>query len=249
VNLITNNTDKFTSVSLKDMDNVKLMNRTDTKFAFSVKKLSDLFNKIIPFYNILEIDNKRIHYYRSLYFDTSDRKFYNDHHNQRVNRHKVRFREYVDSGLKFLEIKHKTNKGKTVKKRIKVKQIDNELSIESKEFINKIIGSSHDMVACQWINFKRITLVHKLLKERLTLDLDLSFYNDQSKGDLKEVIIAEVKQERMSRESDFIRLSKEMGIHPIRISKYCYSSFELDNSLKHNRFKEKRMYINKLKQE
>ena len=55
-------------------------------------------------------------------------KFYNDHHNQRVNRHKIRFREYVDSGLIYLEVKCKTNKGKTVKKRLKVDKISKSLS-------------------------------------------------------------------------------------------------------------------------
>ena len=68
--------------------------------------------------SILQIDGKRKHDYKSLYFDTEDRKFYNDHHNQRVNRYKVRYREYVDSGLVFLEIKCKNNKGKTIKKRL-----------------------------------------------------------------------------------------------------------------------------------
>ena len=45
---------------------------------------------------------------------------------------------------------------------------------------------------------------------------------------------------------DFIRIAKEMNIHPMRISKYCFSSFNLDNSLKQNRFKEKQIFINKI---
>ena len=85
------------------MDGVKLLSRSDTKFAFSVSILKDLMDRLNPFYNVLEIDGKRKHDYKSLYFDTENRKFYNDHHNQRVNRHKVRYREYVDSGLVFLE--------------------------------------------------------------------------------------------------------------------------------------------------
>ena len=42
--------------------------------------------------------------------------FFLDHHNRRVNRNKIRFREYVGSNLTFLEVKTKNNKGKTIKK-------------------------------------------------------------------------------------------------------------------------------------
>ena len=66
---------------------------------------------------------------------------------------------------------------------------------------------------------------------------------------MKEIIIAEVKQERMSRSSDFMRIAKELHILPMRISKYCMSTLALNPKLKHNRFKKKKLFINKLKQE
>ena len=237
---------EFLPTSLKEMDGVKLLSRSDTKFAFSINILKDLINRLTPFYNVLEIDGKRKHDYKSLYFDTEDRKFYNDHHNQRVNRHKVRYREYVDSGLVFLEIKCKNNKGKTIKKRLKVDKIHDSITSDHQNYVDKIIGSSLKIKSTQWINFSRITLVHKKAKERLTIDLNLNFHNNQNSGNLNKIIIAEVKQERMKRSSDFIRIAKEMNIHPMRISKYCFSSFNLDNSLKQNRFKEKQIFINKI---
>jgi hypothetical protein len=249
MNIAAKYTANFTPISLKNMDGVKLMNRTDTKFAFSINQLQKIFENISPYYDILEIDNKRMHSYKSLYFDTSDRKFYNDHHNKRVNRHKIRFREYVDSGLTYLEVKRKTNKGKTVKKRLKVDKISNNLTLEQQQYIDKVIGTTLDVIPIQWINFNRITLVHKLQKERLTIDINLDYYNSNDNGDLRKIIIAEVKQERMSRSSDFIRIAKEMSIFPMRISKYCFSSMCLDNTLKQNRFKEKKIFINKIIQE
>ena len=143
------------------------MNRSDTKFTFSSQKLPTLLEKLIPFYNVLEINGKRLHSYKSLYFDTDNRKFYNDHHNRRVNRHKIRFREYVDSGLVFLEVKCKNNKGKTIKKRMKVDKIPNTLSNDQRQYVSEIMGYSVPVLSKQWIKFNRITLVHKKLKERL----------------------------------------------------------------------------------
>ena len=230
------------------MDNVKLMNRTDTKFAFSANYLPEILSRMRNFYKVLEIDNERVHSYRSLYYDTDDRKFYLDHHNQRVNRNKVRFREYVGSKLTYLEIKHKNNKGKTIKKRTKVNNIPKVLNEREQEYIKKIIGSHLQLSAKQWINFSRITFVHKKQKERMTMDIDLTYMNEVESGDLKNIIIAEVKKERVSRSSDFMRIAKEMSILPMRISKYCISALSLNPKLKSNRFKEKLLFINKLKQ-
>jgi len=242
------NLSDFTPISLSEMGEVKLMNRTDTKFVFRVINLEKLLEKMQTFYKVLEVNDERIQTYKSLYFDTEDRKFYIDHHNSRVNRNKIRFREYVGSGLTFLEIKLKNNKGKTIKKRMRAAKISEKLSSEQKEYIEKIIGKKLEVSAKQWINFSRLTFVHKTQKERLTIDINLSFENEKESGDLRDIVIAEVKQERMSRKSDFMRIAKEMSILPMRLSKYCISTMQLWQNIKQNRFKKKQLFINKLKQ-
>ena len=247
MNEISKITASFSPIKLAEMDNVKLMSRSDTKFAFKFSKLPKLLNQMMPFYKVLEINGKFIHDYKSLYFDTDDRKFYLDHHNGRVNRNKVRFREYVGSDLTFLEIKRKNNKGKTIKKRMKVDSINDNLSVKQKEYIYSIIGSNIILNSKQWINFSRITFVHKVHKERLTIDINLNFKEKDRRGDLNQIAIGEVKQERMSRLSDFMRIAKELHILPIRISKYCMSTLELNPELKQNRFKEKTLFLTKLK--
>ena len=237
---------KFDPITLSEMDDVKLMNRTDTKFTFRKSQLSVILTRMLDHYKVLEIDNLRIQDYRSLYYDTNNRKFYIDHHNQRVNRNKIRFREYINSGLVFMEIKLKNNKGKTIKKRKRVNNIPLQLSKDDIEYMNKIIGTSLDVEAKQWINFSRMTFVHKVYKERLTIDLNLNFkYGDQNL-DMKDIVIAEVKQERVSRASDFMRITKEMSILPMRLSKYCYSTIMLNKNIKQNRFKKKSLFIKKL---
>tara|TARA_B100001094_G_scaffold102187_1_gene98363 strand:- start:342 stop:1088 length:747 start_codon:yes stop_codon:yes gene_type:complete len=238
---------KFETITLSEMDDVKLMSRTDTKFVFNFSRLPEFLEKLSPFYKVLLIDGNLIHDYKSLYFDTEDRKFYIEHHNRRVNRNKIRFREYVGSGLTFLEIKLKNNKGKTIKKRIKVDSISEEITEQQQKYIHKIIGYPIEVSAKQWINFSRVTFVHKTQKERLTMDINLTFNNKKDEGDLKNIVIAEVKQERMSRSSDFMRVAKEMSILPMRLSKYCMSTLSLNPKLKKNRFKEKSLFINKLK--
>ena len=238
---------KFETITLSEMDDVKLMSRTDTKFVFNFSRLPEFLEKLSPFYKVLLIDGNLIHDYKSLYFDTEDRKFYIEHHNRRVNRNKIRFREYVGSGLTFLEIKFKNNKGRTIKKRIKVDSISEEITEQQQKYIDKIVGYPIEVSAKQWINFSRVTFVHKTQKERLTMDINLTFNNKKDEGGLRNIVIAEVKQERMSRSSDFMRVAKEMSILPMRLSKYCMSTLSLNPKLKKNRFKEKSLFINKLK--
>ena len=119
---------KFNTVSLNDIKSVSLMNRIDTKFVFSIKQLPGLIAELNDSYNLLEVNGNKIQEYNSLYYDTVDRVFFLQHHNDRINRNKVRFREYVGSGLVFLEVKLKNNKKKTIKSRIKVDSIENNLS-------------------------------------------------------------------------------------------------------------------------
>ena len=243
---LTSIVNNFNSISLSQMDEVKLMKRTDTKYAFHFSKLPFLLSKLQHHYLILEIKKNRMQSYRSLYFDTVERKFYLDHHNQRVNRNKIRFREYIESKLVFMEIKTKNNKGRTTKKRIKVSSIPTSLNEIHHNFINEIIGKELDVQAQQWINFNRLTFVNILKNERLTIDVNLNFSQNNHSVEMSDIVIAELKQERMSRRSEFIRISKDLGIHPMRLSKYCYSSTQLNPNLKKNRFKKKLLYINKL---
>ena len=237
---------EFETVSLDDLKSVRLMNRMDIKFAFNSVKLIPLLKSMSGFYDVLDLHNSKTQSYRSLYYDTLDRRFFLDHHNKRVNRNKVRFREYIDSGLFFLEIKLKNNKGKTIKKRIQVDKIPKKLSLEHIDYINNTIGHDLNLFPQHWIGFNRVTFVNKERTERVTIDLDLHFSNDNNSGSFGDLVIAEIKQDRAGHTSYFKRLLKKMYISPVRLSKYCMSTIELNSELKYNRFKRTKLLINKL---
>ena len=237
---------EFNAVSLDELQSVRLMNRMDVKFAFNVIKLIPILRKMNAFYDVLDLNNSKIQSYRSLYYDTPERMFFLDHHNKRVNRNKVRFREYIDSELFFLEIKLKNNKGKTIKKRMQVDEISKKLSYTHINYINNTIGNNISLIPQHWINFNRITFVNKGRTERITIDLDLCFSSDTDSGSFDDLVIAEIKQDRSGQSSYFKRLLKKMYISPVGLSKYCMSAIELNPNLKHNRFKRTRLLINKL---
>ena len=235
----------FSPIDLKQMDRVKLLRRSDTKYLISKKIISDLLPLIIRDYFILEIDGNRISSYHTAYLDTPDKTYYKHHHQGRKKRHKVRFRTYVESCSSFLEVKLK-EKEKTNKKRIKSTQ-NNSLDEAQKAFLSEWITEDFDQLNISLENtFQRVTLVHKIDQERVTLDFNLNFGMKNQTIPLDELVIIEIKQSRVNRNSLISKLLRSKLIRPFRLSKYCIGSILMDDGLKYNRFKSMLLKINQI---
>lgn len=236
----------FDPITLDEMDKVKLMDRTDTKYTFRKEELTKFLKVLGEDYKILNVNDNLISRYESLYFDTRNFDLYLKHHSGQLNRHKVRFRKYVESDLHFFEVKFKNNKGRTIKNRIKRKEIPDRIKGKAKKLL--IEKTSLDPLQLEpklWINYSRITMVNKTTCERVTLDLGLNFKNDQKDIHIHPLVIAEVKQDKSS-SSPFITLMKSNHVREGSISKYCMGVANLYDSLKKNNFKEKLLNLNKL---
>lgn len=242
--------DKFDPISLAEMDRVELQNRTDTKFVFEYELLPNILDQITEYYSILEINEKRSNNYKTLYYDTENLTSYHEHHNGKTNRVKVRFRNYIESKLHFLEVKFKNNKSRTIKSRTQVAQIETDLSLESKNFIKENSFYNPDnLVPVLWNSFTRLTFVHKVMNERLTIDLNLAFqlFNSDNEESVSHVVVAEVKQEKFNLKSDFMKVLRSFHIRKSSMSKYCIGTALLNKSIKSNNFKERILNIKKLK--
>ena len=64
--------------------------------------------------------------------------------------------------------------------------------------------------------------------------------------DYSNLVIIEVKQERINRASPIVKALKNKSINPYRISKYCIGMTHVYPQLKYNRFKRKLIKINNL---
>lgn len=237
---LTRTLNEFISIQLNELDDANLMERVDTKFAFSRLELNNILLQLLPDYFCFEINEMRIGNYQSLYFDKESFDFYNDHHNGKIHRFKVRFRRYVDSDIYFLEVKEK-QKGRVTKRRIPVARFEEKLKDNQQIFVENILGQKTELEPKLWNVYKRITLVSRDKKERLTLDLDLKFSWEDENKEFEDIVIAELKQERLNRTSPFYQLMRKNGIRPYRLSKYCIGTLELHTKkkLKYNRFKKK----------
>lgn len=237
----------FDTISLEKMDKVRLMDRIDTKFIFSSELLPGILEKASANYKILEEKTGSIFTYSNLYFDTPEFDMYTIHHNRHLNRYKVRFREYVDSGIIFLEVKFKNNKRRTIKTRIKRAAFEDTLIGESADFINQLVPyEAKNLIPGIRNRFNRITLVHKTVKERITIDTGLQFTGNNKEYKLPFLAIAEVKHSRYSSRSDFIDLLLDQRIFPQGLSKYLLGVVLTCPGIKYNRYKPKLLILKQI---
>ncbi|HET6227344.1 MAG TPA: polyphosphate polymerase domain-containing protein [Bacteroidia bacterium] len=235
----------FDPITLKDMDAVALMNRTDVKFAFSRERLPEFLKQLTKHYYVLDVNGHRISRYESLYFDTIKFDLYFSHHRKKPSRYKIRFRKYVESNLHFFEVKFKNNKGRTIKDRVKQQEIDGKIENVAEDLLKeKTPISVNDLEAKFWVNYSRITLVNKYAAERVTIDLNLTFKNEEQEKEIDDIVIAEVKQDKEV-SSKFLEIMKHNRIRKVSLSKYCFGVISLYNSLKHNNFKKNLRLIKK----
>jgi len=240
---------RFDPISLKEMDGVALLNRTDTKYVMRTSQLQQALAQLTTRYRVLTIANQRLNHYQTVYFDTPDLALYTRHHDGAKNRYKVRSREYVDSHLSFLEVKFKTNKNRTIKSRMQTPDVVTEFDAGTASFVHDHCPNDPALLGPKlWNQFIRITLVSKQSVERLTLDINLEFQREEARVGLPGIAIAEVKQEGFDRQSDFIQQMRGMSVRPSGFSKYCMGVASLYDEVKKNNFKPQMLQVGKLMQ-
>jgi hypothetical protein len=229
------------------MDNVKLLDRVDTKFMFRAGQLQGILEEMRSDYSLLEVNGCRYSHYETLYFDTDGFDLYLQHHNGRLNRYKFRSRRYVESDLNFFEVKFKSNKGRTQKERIKRTEMPLTLEGKPSELVRAASPIDPDMLLPRiWVNYVRLTFVNKSSQERLTIDIGLNFRDQSNAFTYDGLVIAEVKQGSGIVRSPFIGLMHSRRIREKSISKYCLGVITLHPEVRHNRFKPSLLHLNKL---
>ena len=242
----------FTTISLSEMDSVKLMNRIDSKYLTDEATLVEILADAARVgYRVLETEGSRISPYDSVYYDTQELRMFLDHHNRRLRRQKVRTRAYVNSGDAFLEIKHKSNKGRTKKKRVPIpleELNDFRSDAAAAEYLSGHSAFTADMLSPVLETvFCRITLVNPEMTERLTIDTCLRFRNFRTglETSLQNAVIIELKQDGRT-VSEMKRILLNHRVKPVRVSKYCIAVTLTGPDVKSGRFKEKIRIIEKV---
>lgn len=165
---------------------VRLMNRVDTKYLVDERRCMELLELAADQYYVQIIDDCRACRYATLYYDTPQWDMYHLHHNRRLTRQKIRTRTYVETGVTYLEVKSKSNKGRTHKRRM---ALDRSLfaaaatDTAAADFLRREARYAPEALSPSLATrFVRVTLVNHAMTERLTIDFDLHFDNVRAAG-------------------------------------------------------------------
>jgi hypothetical protein len=232
------------------MQDIRLMDRIDSKFVAPVSRLPLLLSKMEPYFMVQLHNEQTVASYSTQYLDTEELDMYLMHQNGKLNRQKVRIRSYVESELSFLEIKNKNNKGRTKKIRVPVSysHISSVQDLDTKEtFWENSLFHRQNLSPSLSNTFKRITLVNNRKTERVTIDFDLEFHNHRLGNceAVEQLMILELKQDGWQH-SDFRDILQDMRIKQSSFSKYCIGTVLTNPHVKYNRFKKKQILITKL---
>lgn len=229
--------DLFASISLTELDSAALLDRYEMKFLFPDVCLNDILQALSRDYKILEINSERQFFYKNWYFDTPDFRLYIDHHNGFAGRIKVRQRLYEQAGMAFFEVKRKYGELRTDKKRVLIPAMNKNLNAEQLGLVNSN-RFDPDSLYFQFCNtFKRITLCNANFTERVTIDMNIAFENENNAYSLVGFTVMEIKQSKPDLQSPALKLMRELNIFDTSFSKYAFGAAHLFPFLKQNNLK------------
>jgi hypothetical protein len=226
----------YERIGLDEMKSVKLMNRIDTKYVTSAQTLRQLLRLAADDYRVQAIDGGVNLPYYTLYFGTTSRAMYMAHLHGKKNRQKVRLRRYESSDLQFLEVKHKSNTGRTDKQRIPCPAYG---ETACADFLAHHSAYPYaDLQPALENRFNRITLVNKAMTERVTIDTDLRFHNPLTGNCCRMTDLAVIELKRDGNcPSPLLDLLRQLRVFPASFSKYCIGMVVTDPNLVCNNFK------------
>ncbi len=205
----------------------ELQTRIDRKYLLPLELLAPLTRRLADRYSVLEIDRRRTFRYSSTYFDTPELLTYHQHLQGRRRRYKVRTRSYLDSGDCAFEVKLVGARGVTVKRRMPYELARRtELSDTARDFLHDTLLAAYRLTAPQALvatattSYWRVTLVERTGLSRLTCDADLvCAAGCQAVAARGDQVLIESKSAGGVTPAD--RLLRELGMRPVRVSKYC----------------------------
>lgn len=229
----------FSPASPELLEQRALLKRVDTKFICHRESLPSVLTPLQASYQAALSGSTMDAPYRTIYLDTEEHRCLTDHHRGRRPRFKVRIRHHLARELTYLEVKVKGSKGKTAKERIQLPFSTEELSPE--QLTEALKGypeiPAEDLRPRMWIEFNRIMLVGIEQEERITIDTNLVFRDQQGKKSLSDLAVLEVKQRKQSHQSPSMKALRSRQYVQLSLSKYVTGAQLLWPEIPLNRYK------------
>ena len=223
-------------VALADLvEEAALLARVDRKYVVPVAALDELLAAVPRGTRVLEIEGRRRFGYASTYLDTPDlHSFHSSGRSQRT-RWKVRTRDYLDTGGRWLEVKTRGARGATVKQRVPLRGAG--LTEDAASLVDSAVGAgtARALRPVLSTSYGRTTLLLPGASARATIDTDLT-WTSPAGGSLRLAGLAIVETKTGATPSVVDRLLWQRGFRPVRLSKYGVGLAALDPTLQRRKW-------------
>ena len=233
----------FEKIDLAGLDaRSRLLQRTDQKYIARTARLGPLSRDLAREFSLLRIGRRHVFQYESVYFD-HEYESYKGHLQGRRHRCKVRTRYYADSGECFVEVKLKSGRGGTVKRRMPYPARERfRINARARAFIRRVHRRAYlrdpprALERVLVVKNARITLVAKDGGERITIDSSLRFETQLVRcAAPRGVVVIETKTRNGNGLAD--KILRRHGLRAQRnCSKYCLGVVQLGLVEKGNYF-------------
>lgn len=204
-----------------------LQHRFDTKYVLTDEAAAVVATVLDRDWHVLELDNRRSTDYRSSYFDDEQFGSFRDHIKGRRFRYKVRTRRYGSDPDEMLEIKLKSSRGATDKRRLqRTGPLDPNLTDAERQWLSDVVFDAYGRRAVAELryalslHYTRRTLFNPATNERLTIDTGLvAEVAATSATPVGEAVVVEVKS--VDWYGPTVRLLQQHSVRPLTFSKYC----------------------------
>jgi len=214
-----------------DLDTLRLagdlQERYDTKYVLTAETAVELLELLDPNWRVLEVNHKRSTEYQSAYYDDQDFGLFRDHVQGRRLRYKVRTRRYGSDPDEMLEVKLKSGRGGTDKRRIqRTVAFGTELTIGERQWLSDTLLDAYGqrpqtpLKYTVGLDYTRRTMFNPVSGERLTIDSGVVATADCGTATpVGNGIVVEVKS--LTWCCPTVRLLHRHSIRPLTFSKYC----------------------------
>lgn len=204
-----------------------LQQRYDTKYVLNVDTALELLAVLDPQWRVLEVDRQRSTAYQSSYYDDPDFGLFHDHVQGRRLRYKVRTRRYGDDPTEMLEIKLKSGRGATDKRRLqRTAAFGSELTSVERQWLSDTLTNAYGrrppapLKYTLGLDYTRRTMFNPVSGERLTIDSGVVAHaSSETAAPVGAGVVVEVKSAVWS--CPTVRELHRHSIRPLTFSKYC----------------------------
>ena len=219
---------RFSDVSHALLASRALLRRVDRKYTLAADDVEPILASLSNAYGVLRAGRALAGRYCTIYFDTPDLQMYHAHRRGRAERYKVRIRHHVDRELSFLEVKHRSAVGQSIKSVLPRPFGLAALDEEAFAFIERHCPVlARDLAPRVCITFQRITLVGYEWDERITIDCNLEYGDGRRREQWPAAAIAEIKQRRRANHTPSVQALRTARASERPISKYCVATAHL----------------------